>query len=104
MSSSPEAIAVYCGGLDVLSDVLESLKPKKDWEKELQEKKEELRIRIIDALNEHKEVTNVGSLFKDPPAIIEIGAFNPIILDFKLPSEYSFQEGAKLFQGIILLK
>lgn len=99
MSSSPEAIAVYCGGLDVLSDVLESLKPKKDWEKELQEKKEELRIRIIDALNEHKEVTNVGSLFKDPPTIIEIGAFNPIILDFKLPSELQLSRRSKIISG-----
>lgn len=92
MLPNPKTIAIYCGGLEVLSGLFEKLETYS--EEEMIKKKEELRTRIIEILNQRAEITNIKDLFKKPPAVLEMGKFNPIIFDFRLPS--SLQSSRKI--------
>ena len=87
-----DIIAVYCGGLDVLSEIMKNEMDKIDevieadtWEEVTSKVNEEVRTQIIGVLNQHAEVINIKSLFEKMPAIMELGRFNPIVFDFRLP-------------------
>lgn len=77
--------AIYCGGLDVLSGIFEGLSDSFAFEEEWSKKNEEVRIRIINALNQHAEVKNLKNLFKEVSALLVFGKFSPIIFNFRLP-------------------
>ncbi len=63
-----------------------------------------MRSKIVNILNQHAEIKNIGNLLEEMPALLAMDAFNPIVFTLRLPSALQLSKRIKWISEIFTFK